>query len=103
MRRQVRTLERVTICTFGPVTTIFSTTGAERPIVREILYRARLADRKPLEDYGLPPKVRGIYREAHFALRNEQPILAAIGIRRARRGRLRRKKGDRKRLGEAHR
>jgi hypothetical protein len=55
--------------------------GAERPIVHETIYPGRLADQKPLDDYGLPAKVRAIYREAHFALRNQQPILAAIGIR----------------------
>ena len=50
-------------------------------VVHEALYPARLSGRKPLNDYALPSKVRAIYREAHFALRNDQRILAAVGIR----------------------
>jgi len=46
------------------------------------VFPARLARSKPLEhDYYLPPGVKGIYVEAHLALRNAQPILAGIGIR----------------------
>jgi hypothetical protein len=56
-------------------------TGDERPVLHEVLYPARLPGQKPLDDQHLPAKVRGIYEEAHFALRNEQRILAAIGIR----------------------
>jgi hypothetical protein len=46
------------------------------------LFPARLKGRKPLEHvYYLAGRVKAIYDEMHFALRNGQHILAAIGFR----------------------
>lgn len=55
--------------------------GSTHPVEHVDLFPRRLGT-KPIEhDYYLPEAVRGIYLEVLSALRNDQPVLAGIGIR----------------------